>query len=99
MRQKLGFRPVAVVRETSPPEPGAQLKYYARRLGLIKIEAEDDPQAENLTLVERLDLGPGALAIARQNVRRLEFNAYFNENQNISDVYWQTYPAVQIEWD
>lgn len=102
-RKRFGFKHVQVVRETSPPEVGAQLKYYARDQGLVKIEAEDDPQAETLTLVEQVTLGTGALAIARQNVKRLEFNAYVNvqgenveEEENIIDTYGLSEPAVQI---
>ena len=95
------FRNVVVIRERDPfdPEGGIQQKYYARNVGLVKVDAIDDPEGEILELREQLTLGPGGLAIARQAVKRLESNAYNSEEERVRFVYGQTDPAEQLPPD
>jgi hypothetical protein len=95
------FRNVVVIRERDPfdPEGGIQQKYYARGVGLVKVDAVRDPEDERLELVEQVTLGLGGLAIARQNVKRLEANAYDSEDDLVRFVYGQTDPAQQLPPD
>jgi hypothetical protein len=95
------FRNIVVIRERDAfdPEGGIQQKYYARRVGLVKVDAVGDPEGERLELVEQVTLGPGGLAIARQNVKRLESNAYNSEDDRVRFVYGQTDPAQQLPAD
>jgi hypothetical protein len=95
------FRNVVVIRETSPfdPEGGIMQKYYAPGVGLVKVDAVRDPEGELLELVEQVALGPGGLAIARQNVKRLEANAYNSEDDRVRFVYGETDPAQQLPAD
>jgi hypothetical protein len=81
---------VLVVDESSPlePESGIQRKFHAPGVGVVRITAIGDPEAETLTLTQVTKLGPEGLAAARQAVRRLERRAY-----RISDVYQATEPA------
>lgn len=95
------FLNVVVIRERDPfdPEGGIQKKYYARRVGLVKVDAVDDPEGEILALVEQGTLGPGGLAIARQSVKRLESDAYNSQNDRVRFVYGETEPAHQLPAD
>lgn len=95
------FRNIVVIRERDvlDPEGGIQQKYYAADVGLVKVDAVDDPEGEILDLVEQVTLGPGGLAIARQNVKRLEANAYNSEDNRVRFVYGQTDPAEQLPPD
>jgi hypothetical protein len=95
------FQNVVVVRERDPlhPEDGIQQKYYAHGVGLVKVDAVDDPEGETLELVERVTLGPEGLATTRENVERLESNAYNSEDDRVRDVYRQTDPAQQLPAD
>lgn len=81
---------VLVVDESSPLEPdsGVQRKFHAPGVGVVRITAIGDPEAETLTLTRVTKLGPEGLEAARQAVRRLERRAY-----RISDVYQATEPA------
>jgi hypothetical protein len=92
------FRNVVVIRERDPfdPEGGIQQKYYARNVGLVKVDAIGDPEGEILELREQVTLRPGGLAIARQAVKRLEANAYNSEDERVRFVYGQTDPAEQL---
>jgi hypothetical protein len=74
-------------------------KYYAPGVGLVKVDAVRDPEGELLELVEQVALGPGGLAIARQNVKRLEANAYNSEDDRVRFVYGETDPAQQLPAD
>jgi hypothetical protein len=78
------------VDESSPLEPdsGVQRKFHAPGVGVVRITAIGDPEAETLTLTRITKLGPEGLEAARQAVRRLERRAY-----RISDVYQATEPA------
>jgi hypothetical protein len=95
------FRNIVVIRERDAfdPEGGIQQKYYARGVGLVKVDAVDDPEGEILNLVEQVTLGPGGLAIARQNVKRLESNAFNSEDKRVRFVYRKTDPAQQLPAD
>jgi hypothetical protein len=81
---------VLVVDESSPLEPdsGVQRKFHAPGVGVVRITAIGDPEAETLTLTSVTKLGPEGLEAAREAVRRLERRAY-----RISDVYQATTPA------
>lgn len=81
---------VLVVDESSPLEPdsGVQRKFHAPGVGVVRITAIGDPEAETLTLTRDTKLSPEGLKAARQAVRRLERRAY-----RISDVYQATKPA------
>jgi hypothetical protein len=78
---------VLVVDESSPLEPdsGVQRKFHAPGVGVVRITAIGDPEAETLTLTRVTRLGPAGLRAARQAVRRLERRAY-----RISEVYRAT---------
>jgi hypothetical protein len=104
VRTRLGgrvFQNVVVVRERDPfdPEGGIQQKYYAHGVGLIKVDAVDDPEGETLKLVKRVTLGREDLATIRENVERLESNAYNSEDDRVREVYGQTDPAQQLPGD
>jgi len=92
---------VVVARERDPfdPEGGSQQKYYAAGVGLIGVDAVDDPEGETLESVERVRLGLGGLATARQNVKRLESRAYNSDDARVRSVYGQTDPAQQLPAD
>jgi len=81
---------VLVVDESSPLEPdsGIQRKFHAPGVGVVRIEAVGDAEAETLTLTSMTRLGPQGLTQMRDAVRRLEYRAY-----RISHVYRQTAPA------
>lgn len=78
---------VLVVDESSPLEPdsGVQRKFHAPGVGVVRITAIGDPEAETLTLTRVTRLGPEGLRAARKAVRRLERRAY-----RISEVYQAT---------
>jgi hypothetical protein len=78
---------VLVVDESSPLEPdsGVQRKFHAPGVGVVRITAIGDPEAETLTLTRVTKLGPEGLKAARKAVRRLERRAY-----RISEVYQAT---------
>jgi hypothetical protein len=86
------FSGVLVVHERSPLDPGGgtQVKYYAPNSGNVQIGAINDPQAEELVLVERTTLDPAALAAARQAALTLDDNGYRN-----SAAYAQT-PRAEL---
>jgi hypothetical protein len=78
---------VLVVDESSPLEPdsGVQRKFHAPGVGVVRITAIGDPEAETLTLTRVTKLGSEGLKAARKAVRRLERRAY-----RISEVYQAT---------
>jgi hypothetical protein len=81
------YHRVLVVDESSPLEPdsGVQRKFHAPGVGVVRITAIGDPEAETLTLTRVTTLGRKGVKAARQAVRRLERRAY-----RISDVYQAT---------
>jgi hypothetical protein len=85
------YKRVLVVDEWSPNDPdgGHQRKDYAPHVGLVRIGAVDDPQAEVLTLTRFAHLDAVELAEAHAVVLGLERRAY-----EISDVYRST-PPIQ----
>jgi hypothetical protein len=90
---------VLVVDESSPLEPdsGVQRKVHAPGVGVVRITAIGDPEAETLTLTRVTTLGPAGVKAARQAVRRLERRAY-----RISEVYQATKrarPGVPVSND
>jgi hypothetical protein len=95
------FQNVVVVRERDAfdPEGGIQQKYYAHGLGLVKVDALGDPEGETLDLVKRITLGSKGMATTRENVERLESNAYNSEDDRVRDVYGRTDPAQQLPAD
>lgn len=81
------YNDVLVVKETSPPDTAAQLKYYAPGVGNIRVEPVNDPEAELLDLVRVVKLGPGGMSIIRDKALELEKRAY-----KVSNVYKKTPP-------
>jgi hypothetical protein len=80
---------VAVVDEWDPldPEGGHQRKFQAAGVGVVRVGAVNDPEAETLVLREVRRLGPRRLAQARELAHRLEKRAY-----EISAAYRHTSP-------
>jgi hypothetical protein len=83
---------VLVVDEWNPldKDNAHQLKHYATGVGVAYISSVDDPEAETMSLTKVEQLGPEALAAARQKALDLEKHAY-----DTSDVYKQTPPMQQ----
>jgi len=81
------FDDVLVIKETSPPDTAAQLKYYAPGVGNIKVEPVNDPEGETLHLVKVTKLGPGGLSNIRDKAFQLEKRAY-----KINAAYQKTPP-------
>jgi hypothetical protein len=71
---------VVKVSETAPltPEDGTQLKYYAPRVGLIKVTAQGGSAQETLTLTSLRRLGLKAMNAARAAALRLDIRGYAN---------------------
>jgi hypothetical protein len=86
------FSRVVKIREWSPlaPEDGYQLKYYAPRVGLIRIDAEGGDAQEVLELTRIRHLGPTAMKRARAAALELEERAY-----EVSRVYRSTPPMFR----
>ena len=76
--------------ETSPldPQGGSQIKFYAPGVGVVRVEAVNDPEGETLLLVQRNALGPQALADVRAEALRLDRHAY-----EVNALYRNTFPA------
>lgn len=74
------FENVLVTDEWSPLEPGSghQRKYYAPGMGIVRVTAVEDPEAETLELINVFQLGPEVLAEARTEALRLDARAYEN---------------------
>ncbi len=66
--------------ETSPLDPGggSQIKFYAPGVGVVRVEAVNDPEGETLLLRERNTLGPEALAAVRREALALDARGYLN---------------------
>jgi hypothetical protein len=80
---------VAVVDEWDPldPEGGHQRKFHAAGVGVVRVGAVNDPEAETLVLGEVRRLGPRRMAQARELALRLEQRAY-----EVSEAYRHTPP-------
>jgi hypothetical protein len=72
------YRGLLVMDENSPldPDSGHQRKFYAPGVGVVRIGAVDDPQAETLVLTKIVHLGPGARAAANAAALKLDRHAY-----------------------
>jgi hypothetical protein len=73
--------------ETSPldPQGGSQIKFYAPGVGVVRVEAVNDPEGETLLLTERNALGPQALTDVRNVALQLDAHAY-----EVNELYRQT---------
>jgi hypothetical protein len=86
------YENVLVMDENSPLDPsgGHQRKFYAPEVGVVRISAVDDPQAETLVLTSVVHLDRAALAQARAAALKLDRHGY-----QVSKVYRSTPPAFQ----
>jgi hypothetical protein len=84
------FHGVTVVREWSPlaPEDGAQLKFYAPGVGLVRVASQGGDSREDMTLTRVVQLGADALDDARDAALRLD-----RRGHRISWVWSKTPPA------
>ncbi len=85
------FRPTLVTEESSPLDPagGTQQKFHARGVGIVKITAQDDIEAETLELVELNQLDEDEMAEATDAALALDERAY----DEAEDVWEDTEPA------
>lgn len=82
------FKNVVVTDETSPLEQnGSQRKFHAPGVGIVKVEAVGDPEAETLVAVHRRLLSPEQLAQARKEALGLDSRGY----RVSPDVYGKTH--------
>jgi hypothetical protein len=88
------FDNVLVTDENNPLEPqgGSQQKYHAPGVGIVKVGFLDDPQAEELELVELNLLTPAELAVVRAAALALDTRAY----DESAAVYEATSPARRL---
>lgn len=86
------YENVLVMDENSPLDPssGHQRKFYAPGVGVVRIGAVGDPQAETLALTSVVHLDPAALAQARAAALKLDRHGY-----RVSEVYRTTPPAFR----
>jgi hypothetical protein len=84
---------VLVTDEKSPLDSGNahQRKYYAPGVGVVKVGAVNDPEAENLALTNRAILDPDALAAVRQAALAAEARGLQSNK-----IYTQTTPSEQL---
>jgi hypothetical protein len=86
------YRHVLLINETSPNDPasGHQLKYYAPRVGLVRVGARGGDSQEFLTLVAVRHLDDRAMAQVRAQVLAMDRRAY-----RVAKVYRTTGPALR----
>jgi len=86
------YRHILVIDETSPNDPasGHQIKYYAPRVGLVRVGARGGDSQEFLTLAAVRHLDGRAIAQVRAAVLAMDRRAY-----RVSKVYRTTEPAVR----
>jgi hypothetical protein len=86
------YENVLVMDENSPLDPssGHQRKFYAPEVGVVRISAVGDPEAETLALTSVVRLDPAALARARAAALKLDRHGY-----RVSEVYRTTPPAFR----
>jgi hypothetical protein len=84
------FSDVLTTNERSPLEATAavQIKDHAPGVGIVRVGARNDPEAETLVLVKAAHLGPRALIEADIQAARLDIHGH-----QVSDVYRQTPPV------
>lgn len=89
------YEDVLIMDEFNEDEPGAiQLKSYARGIGQVQVGFRgEDPQQEELELVEKVMLDAAALAVAREKALELEARAY----ELSEDVFGGTTPSKAPE--
>jgi hypothetical protein len=89
------YKDVLVIEEFEQGVPGVfHLKYYAPKVGLVKVgwRGANEEEKETLELVKRQQLGLKALAKARKEALKLDKNAYKR-----SEVYRKTSPAKPLK--
>jgi hypothetical protein len=86
------YRHVLMIDETSPNDPasGHQIKYYAPRVGLVRVAARGGDSQEFLTLAAVRHLDAPAMARVRAEVLAMDRRAY-----RVTKVYRTTEPAVR----
>src|SRR5215210_6527748 len=89
------YENVLVIEEFEKGVPGVfHLKYYAPKVGLVKVgwRGANEEEKETLALVKRKQLSSKALANARKEALKLDKNAY----KRSVDVYSKTSPAKPL---
>ena len=83
------------IRESAPkaPEDGFQVKYYAPRVGLVRIAAQGGDAREVMVLKSLRRLSPRGLRAVRAEALRLDRRAY-----RVSKDYRATGRAHRIRW-
>ncbi len=90
------YRDVLVIEEFEQGEPGMfHLKYYAPKVGLIKVgwRGANEVEKETLELVKRQQLSSKELAKARKSALKLDNRAY----KRSAEVYGKTPPAKPLK--
>jgi hypothetical protein len=90
------YRDVLVIEEFEKGVPGVfHLKYYAPKVGLIKVgwRGANEEEKETLALVKRQQLSSKELAKARKTALKLDNRAY----KRSADVYAKTPPAKPLK--
>jgi hypothetical protein len=90
------YRDVLVIEEFEQGEPGMfHLKYYAPKVGLIKVgwRGANEVEKETLELVKRQQLSSKELAKARKSALKLDNRAY----KRSAEVYGNTPPAKPLK--
>ena len=90
------YENVLVIEEFEKGVPGVfHLKYYAPKVGLVKVgwRGANEEEKETLALVKRQQLGSKELAKARKSALKLDKRAY----KRSSDVYGKTPPAKPLK--
>jgi hypothetical protein len=90
------YKNVLVIEEFEQGEPGIfHLKYYAPKVGLVKVgwRGANEEEKETLALVKRQQLSSKELANARKTALKLDKRAY----KRNGDVYSKTPPAKQLK--
>jgi hypothetical protein len=90
------YRDVLVIEEFEKGVPGVfHLKYYAPKVGLIKVgwRGANEEEKETLALVKRQQLSSKELAKARKTALKLDNRAY----KRSADVYGKTPPAKPLK--
>jgi hypothetical protein len=90
------YKNVLVIEEFEQGEPGIfHLKYYAPKVGLVKVgwRGANEEEKETLALVKRQQLSSKELANARKTALKLDKRAY----KRSGDVYRKTPPAKPLK--
>jgi hypothetical protein len=90
------YRDVLVIEEFEQGVPGVfHLKYYAPKVGLVKVgwRGANEEEKETLALIKRQQLSSKELANARKSALNLDNRAY----KRSADVYGKTPPAKPLK--